>query len=226
MQSLRQEEATLRRKIVGVLLQHARQRARRTLEEVAEALGVAPEVITDFEWGRRDISLVELEILAYLYRVPVAYFWSEDITDARPNGQLPVAAIMDLRRRIIAVLLQQARIEAGHSREELAQLLDCPPTRIAAYEAAERDIPLVELETIAQFLGVPISYFFDQGIQPTGESLPDMEELRQLAELPAEVRRFIIQPGSILYLRAAMQLSALPASMLRRLGESILDITY
>ncbi|PWH13641.1 MAG: hypothetical protein DDG58_13655 [Ardenticatenia bacterium] len=226
MQSLRQEGATLRRKMVGVLLQHARRRANRTIEEVAEVLGVAPEVISDFEWGRRDISLVELEILAHLYRVPVAYFWSEEIADARSDGKFPVAAIMGLRRRILAVLLQQARIEAGRSREELAQLLDCPPTRIAAYETAERDIPLVELETIAQFLGVPMSYFFDQGIQPAGESLPDMEELRQLAELPADVRHFIIKPGNILYLRIAMQLSALPASTLRRLGEGLLDITY
>ncbi|MCS7260937.1 MAG: helix-turn-helix domain-containing protein [Anaerolineae bacterium] len=212
--------------MVGVLLQYARQRAKRTLQEAAEVLGVTPEVIADFEWGRRDISLVELEILAHLYRVPVAYFWSEEIVDTPSDGQIPVKAIIGLRRRIIAVLLQQARLEAGRSREELAQLLDCPPTRIAAYEAAERDIPLVELEAMAQFLGVPMSYFFDQGIQPAGEPLPDMEELRQLAELPADVRRFIIKPGNILYLRAAMQLSALPASTLRRLGESLLDITY
>ncbi len=226
MQELRQEEATLRRKIVGVLLRHARQRANRTLEEVADVLGVTPEVICDFEYGRRDVSLTELEILAHLYRVPVAYFWSEDISDEGLDGKLPAAAIMGLRRRIIAVLLQQARMEAGRSREELAHLLGCPPTRIAAYESAERDIPLVELEAMAQFLGVPMSYFFDQGIQPAGEQLPDMEELKRLAELPADVRRFIVKPGNILYVRAAMQLSALPASMLRRLGESLLDITY
>ena len=226
MQTLRQEETTLRRKMVGVLLQHARRRANRTIEEVAEVLGVSPEVISDYEWGRRDIALVELEILAHLYRVPVAYFWSEEISDEHSDGKLPVAAIMGLRRRIIAVLLQQARIEAGRSCEEVARLLDCPPTRIAAYEAAERDIPLVELEAMAQFLGVPMSYFFDQGIQPTGGHLPDMEELKQLAELPADVRRFVVTPGNILYLRAAMQFSALPASTLRRLGEGLLDITY
>lgn len=226
MQGLRQEEATLRRKIIGVLLQHARRRANRTPEEVANVLGVPPERISDFEWGRRDISLVELEILAHLYRVPLAYFWSEEISDEHSDGKLPVAAIMGLRRRIIAVLLQQARIEAGRSREELARLLDCPPTRIAAYESAESDIPLVELEAMAQFLGVPMSYFFDQGIQPSGGQLPDMEELKQLAELPADVRRFVVTPGNILYLRAAMQLSALPASTLRRIGEGLLDITY
>ncbi|MGQ9501724.1 MAG: helix-turn-helix domain-containing protein [Anaerolineae bacterium] len=226
MEGLRQEEATLRKKIVGVLLQHARRRANRTLKEVADVLGVTPEMISDFECGRRDISLVELEILAYLYRVPVAYFWSEEISEERLDGKIPVTAIMELRRRIIAVLLQQARIEAGRSREELARLLGCPPTHIAAYESAERDIPLVELEAIAQFLGVPMSYFFDQGIQPAGEQLPDIEELKQLAELPTDVRHFIVKPGNVLYLRAAMQLSALPASMLRRLGESLLDITY
>ncbi len=226
MQVLSQEEAIIRRKIVGVLLRHARQRANWAIEEVANALGETLESITKIEEGHCDVSLVELEILAHLYHVPLAYFWSEEIPDERINARLPVAAIMGLRRRIIAALLQQARIEAGRSREDLARLLNCPPTRIIAYELADRDIPLVELEAMAQFLGVPMSYFFDEGIRPAGEVLPDMDELKRLAELPADVRRFVTMPGNLLYLRAAMQLSALPASTLRRLGEGLLDITY
>lgn len=220
------EEAAIRRKIVGVLLRHARQRANLTLKDVADKIGVSSGVIADYEYGRRDLSLAELEILAHLYHVPPAYFWSEDIPAESADRDLPVEAVMGLRRRIIAVLLQQARLETGRDQEDLARVLDCPPTRVTAYEQAESDIPLSELEALAHYLGVPMSYFFDQGINPTGEPLPDMEELKQLAQLPADVRRFILGPGNILYLRVAMQLGALPASVLRRLGEGLLDITY
>jgi transcriptional regulator with XRE-family HTH domain len=220
------QEASIRRKIIGVLLRHARQRANLTLKDVGDKIGVSPGVVADYEYGRRDLSLAELEILAHLYRVPLAYFWDEDIPVDAADRDLPVEAVIGLRRRIIAVLLQQARLESGRDQADLARVLDCPPSRVAAYEKAESDIPLLELETLAHYLGVPMSYFFDQGINPTGETLPDMEELKQLAQLPADVRSFILGPGNILYLRVAMQLGALPASALRRLGEGLLDITY
>ncbi len=221
-----QGEAVIRKRILGVLLRHARQQASLTLKDVAGKIGSSPSAVADYEYGRRDLSLAELEILAYLYGVPVAYFWSEDLPEQNVDRDLPVETVIALRRRIIAVLLQMARTEAGRCQEDLAELLECPPTRSVAYESGESDIPLLELEAMARHLGVPMSYFFDQGINPAGELLPDMEELKQMARLPGDVRRFMLGPGNILYLRVAMQLSALPASLLRRLGEGLLDITY
>jgi transcriptional regulator with XRE-family HTH domain len=223
---LKLEEAVLRKKMLGVLLRHARQRANLTLRYVADRVGSSPATIADTEYGRRDVSLAELEIFAHLYHTPIAYFWTEQLPDEQADGDLPVEALLGLRRRIIGVLLRQARLEAGRSQEELAQLLDCPPTRIAGYEFGHTDIPLLELEHMASLLGVPMSYFFDEGIKPGGDPLADMEELKQLAELPADVRRFMLQPGNALYMRAAMHLSALPSSTLRRLAEGLLDITY
>ena len=224
MQNLK--EAVLRKKMLGVLLRHARQRANMTLRDVADRIGSSAATVADTEYGRRDLSLAELEIFAHLYHTPIAYFWSEDLPDERADRDLPVEALLGLRRRVIGVLLRQARLEAGRSQEELAQLLDCPPTRIAAYEFGHSDIPLLDLETTARFLGVTMSYFFDEGIKPGGDPLADMEELKQLANLPADVRRFLQLPGNALYMRAAMHLSALPSSTLRRLAEGLLDITY
>jgi transcriptional regulator with XRE-family HTH domain len=225
----KQEEAVLRKKMLGVLLRYARQHANANLaiREVAARTGLSPGTISDYEFGRRDLSLAQIEIFAHLYHVPVAFFWSDsDLEEEDSDGTLPVEAVMGLRRRIIGVLLRQARIETGRSQEELAELLDCPPTRIANYEFGDVDIPLLELEIMARFLGVPMSYFLDQGIKPTGTQMPDIEELKQLAQLPDDVRRFMLHPGNLLYMRVAMQLSALPASILRRIGEGLLDITY
>jgi len=222
----KQEEVVLRKKMLGVLLRHARQRADLKLRDVANRMGSSPATIADTEYGRRDVSLAELEIFAHIYHTPIAYFWTEQLPDERAEIDLPVEALLGLRRRIIGVLLRQARLEAGRSQEEMAQLLDCPANRIAAYEFGRADIPLLELENMAGVLGVPMSYFFDEGIKPGGDPLADMEELKQLADLPADVRRFLLQPGNALYMRAAMHLSALPASTLRRLAEGLLDITY
>jgi transcriptional regulator with XRE-family HTH domain len=221
-----QGEAAIRKRILGVLLRHARQRANLTLRDVGDKIGSSADAIADHEYGRTDLSLAELEIFAHLYRVPVAYFWSENLPEEHVDRDLPVETVIALRRRIIAVLLQLARAEAGRGQEDLAELLDCPPKRIVAYEMAESDIPLLELETMAHYLGVSMSYFFDHGINPTGEAVPDMEELKQMARLPEDVRRFLVGPGSMPCVRLAMQLSALPASLLRRLGEGLLDITY
>ena len=133
---------------------------------------------------------------------------------------------MELRQRIIGVLLRQARQDAGYTQAELAEVLDCTPARVASFEMGRTEIPLSELETIAEFLGLPIDFFLDEGIKPNGQQVAGIDEMTRLCELPQEVRAFLAQPANILYVRVAMQLSKLPASTLRSLGEGILDITY
>ena len=223
---LQPEAAVLRRKILGVMLRHARLRANLSLKEVARRTGFSNTAISDFEYGRRDLTLPQLEVVAYLYGVPVSYFWSEDALVEDEERALPVEQAMTLRRRIIGVLLRQARLEANVSMNRLAEVLDCPPARISNYEAGRIDIPLHELERLAELLGVPLTYFFDQGIKPDSAHTATIDEVKQLAQLPEEVRRFVFHPGNLLYLRLAMQLSSLPASTLRRLGEGLLEITY
>jgi transcriptional regulator with XRE-family HTH domain len=219
------EAATIRKKILGVLLRNARIRAGMSIKDAAEMVGVSSSTISDYEYGRRDLSLPHLEVLAYIYRVPITYFWSDDpIPD--DDRDLPVEEAMELRRRIVGVLLRQARMEAGHSQKDLAKLLGCSSSRIGSYEFGRADIPLLELETLATFLDVPMTYFLDQGIRPHGEQIAGMDELERLAQLPEDVRTFMLQPGNLLYVRVAMQLSALSAEAMRKVAEGLLEITY
>jgi transcriptional regulator with XRE-family HTH domain len=219
------EAATIRKKILGVLLRNARIRAGMSIKDAAEMVGVSSSTISDYEYGRRDLSLPHLEVLAYIYRVPITYFWSDDpIPD--DDRDLPVEEAMELRRRIVGVLLRQARMEAGHSQKDLAKLLGCSGSRIGSYEFGRADIPLLELETLATFLDVPMTYFLDQGIRPHGEQIAGMDELERLAQLPEDVRTFMLQPGNLLYVRVAMQLSALSAEAMRKVAEGLLEITY
>lgn len=220
------EAATIRKKILGVLLRNARIRAGMTIKDAAEAAGVSSSAISDYEYGRRDISLPHLEILAYTYRVPITYFWSDDPIPGDEDRELPGEGAIQLRRRIIGVLLRQARMESGYSQKDLAKVLGCSTSRIANYEFGRTDIPLPELEALAYHLDVPVSYFLDQGIRPRGEQIADKEELEHLAQLPEDVRKFMLQPGNLLYVRVAMQLSALSADAMRQIAEGLLDITY
>lgn len=220
------DTATIRRKILGVLLRNARMHAGIRIKQAAQAAGFSSHALYDFEYGRRDISLPQLEALAFLYRVPITYFWSEDPIPENGHRDLPLEKAMDLRRRIIGVLLRQARIEAGYSQKDLADVLGSTSARIASYEFGRADIPLPELERLASYLEVPLSYFLDQGISPRGDQIADKDELDYLAQLPEDVRKFMLEPGNLLYVRVAIQLSTLSAEALRNVAKGLLEITY
>jgi transcriptional regulator with XRE-family HTH domain len=243
---LGQQELTLRRKLMGVLLRNAREQAGRSKKECARALGCSTAIISGLEQGERDSSLPHLEILAVLFRVPVEYFWSDDLSSPVIPKPMPPEAI-PLRRRIIGTLLRKARMDAGKTMKECALFLGHSPARISAYEYGQRDIPFLELQALAGFIDVPISYFLDEEFTPGGESvgagafaaptLPvarpsrdggavDDEQFQQFLNLPDDVREFALNPTNVLYLRLAMKLSSLSAETLRQVAEGLLDITF
>jgi transcriptional regulator with XRE-family HTH domain len=221
----KQEAAVIRKKILGVLLRNARLHAGLGVREAAKATGFSSNAISDYEFGRRDVSLPHLETFAYVYRVPITNFWSDNPI-LEEERSLPVKEAMALRRRIIGVLLRQARMEAGYSLKDLAKELGCSTARITSYELGRVDIPLQTLEALADHLNVPMSYFLDQGLRPRGEKIAGIEEVERLAHLPAEVREFMLEPGNLLYIRLAMRLSPLSAETLRSIAEGLLEITY
>jgi len=103
------------------------------------------------------------------------------------DQDLPVEEAMGLRRRIIGVLLRQARMEAGHTQKDLAKVLDCPSGRIASYEFGRTDIPLLELEMPANLLDTPITYFLNQGIRPAGEQAAWADDLDRSSALLSDL---------------------------------------
>jgi len=220
------EAATIRKKILGVLLRNARIRAGMTIKDAAQVTGFPSSAVSDYEYGRRDISLPQLEVLAYTYRVPITYFWSDDPIPDDEDRDLPAEKAVELRRRIIGVLLRQARMEAGYSQKDLAKVIECPDSRISSYEFGRTDIPLSELEKLANYLDVPLAYFLDEGVRPSGNQIAGMDELERLSQLPEDVRTFILEPGNLLYVRVAMQLSKLSADEIRNVAEGLLEITY
>lgn len=221
------QEAVLQRKILGVKIRHARIRAGLSLKEVGQALGISSGLVSDMEFGRRDVSLPQLEVMALIFNIPVIYFLS-DIPLEETDREYPTLQAMTLRQRVIGVLLRQARIEAGRSQEELADVLSVPASRISSYELGRTEIPLQELEILTEYLNLSLTYFLDQGIAPeqSGGQVATLDEITQFTQLPKEVREFLTNPANLLYLNIAMSLSDLSADTLRSLAEGLLEVTY
>ena len=221
------KQVEIRKKIFGVKIRHARTRAGLSQKDVGQALGMSADLISDMEFGRRDVSLPQLEVMAHLFKVPIIYFWSEEGIE-EPDLSFKAKEALALRQRIIGVLLRQARAETGRSQEDLANLLNVPTSRISAYEFGKIDIPLYELEALCEYLNVSLNYFMDKGLQPHGADgqVTSLEEIANYSQLPPEVRDFLVNPANLLYINIAMKLSKVSADTLRGLAEGLLEVTY
>ena len=222
----REEAWTIRQKTLGALLREARKDAGKTLKDCGSALGLSSGAISAIEHGRRAISLPELEILAFYLKAPLdrLLFDSADSTRAL-DEELPSAAMLTLRHRIIGALLRKARAGKNLSEAELAKTVGISGKQYAQYELGEKPIPLVELEALAGILELPMSYFLDEGVGPLGKQQRRDREWQQFAALPDPLRAFVAEPTNLAYLQLAMSLSVVPAEGLRDIAGSLLDIT-
>lgn len=216
----------LRNRIIGVLVREARERARVTQEECAEVLGVTSEQLEAYEVGETAISLPELELLGRFLEIPLHTFRSERAEVEDPRVQLPRPEFfLPLRHRIIGVRLQQARMGAGRSLEDLAAVLEQPVAQVEAYEFGEAPMPFAELELAVRALGLPFDSFVDRDSQ-IGRWHTLQADFERFAELPGPVREFVSRPINLSYLELAMKLSQMPAGSLRQIAEALLEITF
>jgi transcriptional regulator with XRE-family HTH domain len=222
------QATSIRSKIIGVLVKRARLKAGKSQRECAQFLGCSPFTFSQCEQGRQGLSLPQLEVLAYLFDVPAASLWDDGCAQSEepPAEALPLAQMMLLRRKILAVQFRQSRQAAGLTQRELGQLLGRTADMISEYERGKRDIPLAELEAAAERCGRGLDDFLDEQTIPLSAAEQDRQALARLSELPPDVRDFVLNATNALYLRIAILLSSMKADSLRQIAETILDITY
>jgi len=218
----------VRNKIVGILVRRARLRAGKSQKECAEFLGISPHLFATYEQGRQGPSLPHLEALAYLLEVPLASLWDENqaLPEARAQEPVPIAALVQLRTKMLAVQFRQCRHSAGLTQQQMADLLGCSTYRIFQYEAGRREISLAELEMAAEGCGQSLADLCDEAIVTLGRAELQRQLAARLEELPSDLRDFVLKPTNTLYLRIAMLLSSMKADSLRQIAETLLDITY
>ena len=87
-----QEAMALRSRIIGTLLRQARTEAGRTQEDLANILNVPASRIANYEYGKADIPLQELEVLTQYLKVSLDYFLDQGIA---PNAAINKAPTLD-----------------------------------------------------------------------------------------------------------------------------------
>ncbi|NLE77323.1 MAG: helix-turn-helix transcriptional regulator [Chloroflexi bacterium] len=208
--------------IRGERLRRARVATGLTVEEAAQAVGLSAEALAQSEQGLLALSLPHMELLSRLYGAPLSSLWSaESPVVGQPS--LAAADYVAVRRKMIGVLLRQARLAHGKTLNGFAETLGGDAAELAAWEFGEADIPFHRLQALARLCGLAVSDLADPGLVTASEEKPSAAQV--LAEMPEDVQEFISHPSHVLYIRVAMLLSQLPAGTLRQVGEGLLDIT-
>lgn len=222
-----QEVVELRNRILGILIQNARDQARASRRECAAVLGVSAAKYAGFEDGTKAISMPELELLSRFLGVPRSAFESADSLNASAKEtSLPSPELfLPLRHRIVGARLRQARQEAGRTQQDLAELLGCSPSVVADYEYGRRPLPVADLEIAARALNVPLDYFTDEDSE-IGDWQRLQAQFEQFKSLPTELRDFVVRPINRSYVELAVKLAQMPAGALRAIAEGLLEITY
>jgi transcriptional regulator with XRE-family HTH domain len=211
---------TLRAHQLAALVLDARLYARRSPEEACSLLGWDAYHLQALETAQLAPSLPELEAMAAIYAVPVDHFFgSKSLSDEMPK---------------LRVETMQARSKQSLSREDLALETDLSPDLLAQYELGISPIPITDLEEITLALQIDLSRWIDSYAIPTramsfkpidDDSREGQTDFGSL-EIPKDLAEFITNPVNKQYLMIATKLSALPADQLRRIAESLLEITY
>ncbi|NDJ62210.1 MAG: transcriptional regulator [Chloroflexi bacterium] len=219
------ESYRIRAKMVGVLIRDARVNAGRTPADCAQMLRVAPEQIEQWEFGESTPSLPQLELLAYYLDVPVSHFWGmHTLQSSRDDPAAAQREYLALRDRLIGALLRQAREELGLSVADLAALSGMTPAQLEQYELGEVALPMHELTVLANGVRKNMDYFLESSSK-IGELLRMREAWKHFTALPEDLRQFAANPLNLGFIEIALMFSQMPTDKLRRVGESVLNIT-
>ena len=213
-----------RAQILGGLIKDAREHIGRSEEDCAVVLGLTPDKYKEVEAGKQAISLPELEAIALYLNIPMGYFWG---SEPLPNKQdLNYASLLTLRHRVIGVLLNQLRLRAKKSHEEISEKTGISVENLKAYELGQKSIPYLELELLCKELNESIDVFLDDVNGPLGRHEAQQRFYKQFNRMPPEMQAFLVNPVNIAYLDTAKRISEMDVQKLRQVAENILEITY
>lgn len=212
----------LRAKMFGVLMRDARIAARRSIDDVSRHLRLSPHTVEAWELGEEVASLPQVELLAFFLDVPVSHFWSiKTIESVRRTS--PQEEFLEIRNRVVGLMMRQAREEIGMSLADLATYTDLEADLLEAYEMGQ-PIPFNELAVIASGIQRSMTYFLETSSQ-IGDILSSREKWKHFNNLPHELREFAANPQNIGFIEIALAFSRMSADTLKSIAVSMLDIS-
>lgn len=223
-----QELIQVKNRILGVLLRDARQAAGRSVADCASLFNMPEADYEAFETGLRSPTLPQLEILAYVFNVPLEHFWGTDTLAAQRREEDikdRVPELLMLRQRVIGVKLRQLRQQAGLTVAQVAEKTGISEQEIESVERGSTSYPVNGLEILTRAAQGSLKDL-SEGHGPVGNWLQAKEEFNAFLGIPPELREFILKPINRSYIELAVRLSDMEVERLRTIAESILEITY
>ena len=217
-------EISSRSKLLGNLIQKAREYSRHTVAACADVLNISSDTFEQAERGEYGLSLPDLEVLAIFLDVPIGYFWGTTTLNGNPD--VDFEEWKQLRHRVIGVLLNQFRIKAKKSHEELAEHLGVDVDQIKGYESGENPAPYLHLEALCHFMDGDTTDFMDETRGPLGRHQAKHKLSQQFERMSEEMQQFLVNPVNESYFDTAKRISEMDVVKLRTVAESLLDITY
>lgn len=216
---------TLRAKKLGILLKDARLNSGKTMKECGNYLGISGSTISSFEKGVSSPSLPEVEVLSFLFKLPINRFWKDTIiAEDADQDQWDRPEYFYKRNQQVGEILSSAREATGKTFEEITHETGITYGRMKRFEAGETPVPLPELELLSTLLEIPLSDFFEHETH-IGQWIGAQDNIGHFLSLPLEIQNFVTKPTNQPYIEIAMKLSKLSADQLRSIAESLLEIT-
>jgi transcriptional regulator with XRE-family HTH domain len=216
----------LRSKKLGVLIMDARLAVDKTTIECAKAIGVSTETFEAFEFGEQSPSLPQVEVLACFLNIPIGHFWGNYAISENGAGKKETnyALLLNLRQKIIGVLLRQVRENAGLTIEALSESAGFSAQVLESFELGESAMSLPDLEILSRVLGQPLEVFQDKD-GPVGIKIFRQRMVQDFLELDPGLQDFVCKPINRPYLDLAIRLSEMSVDKLRGVAEGLLEIT-
>lgn len=218
----------IKNRILGVLIQEARQASGQSQADCADLLGLSVEAYTAFETGQVAPSLPQLELLAFMFNLPIKHFWGADtLAASRRHEEIKerVPELLMLRHKMIGIKLFELREKAGFTRAQIAEKTGLSVDQIEKVEQGNTSLPVSELEFLVRAEhGVLDDLVEDHG--PVGNWLQAQKDFEAFVKLPADMRTFVLKPINRSYIELAIKLSQMQVDQLRSIAEGILEITF
>src|SRR5689334_10851724 len=127
----------IKNRILGVLIQEARQASGQTQADCADLLGVPIDTYIGYETGTLSPSLPQLELLSFAFNLPIKHFWGADtLASKRRHDEIKerVPELVMLRQKMIGLKVFELREKAGMTREQVSEKTAMSPDKIEQIE--------------------------------------------------------------------------------------------
>jgi transcriptional regulator with XRE-family HTH domain len=136
------------KKAIGQRIKFARRRCKLSQEKLAKLSGHPRITLARVELGVSELPVLELERLAFLLHVPLAYFGLVD-------KEIEAGDPYQRRRQELAQQVCKIRQQHGLTQVQASQIVGCSVTRWSQIENGHTELHLTEIIIFARQLKIP-----------------------------------------------------------------------